>query len=69
LDDFIPIGTLNIPLFTWLMVASAAAMVKPLAEDLTFIRNKKSWGYTFRYGLLQIRKDDFDRIRKNLPGI
>ena len=43
-------------------------MVKPLAEDLTFIRDKKSWGYAFRYGLMLIQKDDFDRIREKVPA-
>jgi hypothetical protein len=52
------------------MAAPVAAMVKPLVPELTFIRNKKSWGYTFRFGLLEIQKDDFDRIRKKfLPAL
>ena len=24
--------------------------IKPLIQDLAFIKNKKSWGYVFRYG-------------------
>jgi EVE domain len=36
--------------------------IGPLIPDLSFIRNKKSWGYAFRFGLIEIRKTDFDRI-------
>jgi hypothetical protein len=36
--------------------------IEPLVMDLQFIRNKKSWGYAFRFGLLEIQKDDFQRI-------
>jgi hypothetical protein len=36
--------------------------IEPLIEDLHFIRNKKSWGYAFRFGLLEIEKEDFKRI-------
>ena len=36
--------------------------IEPLIEQLGFIRNKKSWGYAFRFGLLEIGKDDFDLI-------
>jgi predicted RNA-binding protein len=36
--------------------------IRPLIPDLDFIRNKKSWGSAFRFGLLEIQKGDFDRI-------
>ena len=36
--------------------------IRPLINDLDFIQNKKSWGYPFRYGLLEISKKDFDLI-------
>jgi hypothetical protein len=36
--------------------------IEPLIEDLHFIRNKKSWGYAFRFGLLEIEKEDFKII-------
>lgn len=36
--------------------------IRPLINDLDFIRNKKSWGFPFRYGLLEISKKDFDLI-------
>ncbi len=31
----------------------------PLINELTFIENKKQWGYPFRYGNLEISKNDF----------
>ena len=30
--------------------------IEPLIDDLRFIRNKKSWGYAFRFGLLEIER-------------
>ena len=41
---------------------TGAIRIEPLVERLRFIRNKKSWGYAFRFGLLEIGKDDFDLI-------
>ncbi len=43
---------------------SGAVKIEPLINDLEFIRNKKSWGYAFRFGLIEIQKPDFDRIEK-----
>jgi predicted RNA-binding protein len=42
--------------------------IVPLIPDLTFIRNKRSWGFAFRAGLLEIGKEDFDRISARFPG-
>jgi predicted RNA-binding protein len=36
--------------------------IEPLISDLSFIRNKKSWGYVFRFGLIEIPRDDFLHI-------
>ncbi len=36
--------------------------IRPLINDLEFIRNKKSWGYPFRFGFFEIQKHDFDLI-------
>lgn len=36
--------------------------IEPLIGDLTFIRNKQSWGYVFRFGLIGIPEQDFRRI-------
>lgn len=34
----------------------------PLIHDLQFIQNKKSWGYPFRWGFLEIGEHDFNLI-------
>jgi hypothetical protein len=43
-----------------------AGIVKigPLINDLAFIRNKKSWGSAFRFGLIEILQPDYERIKK-----
>lgn len=33
-----------------------------LIDNLTFIRNKKNWGYPFRFGILEINQHDFELI-------
>jgi hypothetical protein len=38
------------------------APIRSLIEDLSFIKNKQSWGYIFRFGLLEIPEPDFQRI-------
>jgi hypothetical protein len=38
--------------------------IEPLIQDLEFIRNKRSWGSAFRFGLLEIQKADFERIEQ-----
>jgi len=38
--------------------------IERLVNDLDFIRNKKSWGYAFRFGILEMQKPDFERIEK-----
>ncbi len=38
--------------------------IKPLIEDLSFIKDKTHWGYKFRFGLFEIPKADFDIIYK-----
>src|SRR5947209_630497 len=35
------------------------APIKPLLDELTFIKDKKRWGYVFRFGLFEIPPDDF----------
>ena len=34
----------------------------PLVSDLTFIRNKRAWGFVMRFGLLEIPETDFRLI-------
>lgn len=44
--------------------------IEPLISELSFIENKKSWGYVFRFGLIQIPRDDFVLIANHmLPKI
>jgi predicted RNA-binding protein len=40
------------------------AEIKPLIDDLEFIKDKQSWGYSFRFGHLEISKNDFELIVK-----
>jgi EVE domain-containing protein len=41
---------------------AAAAPVKPLIPDLTFIRSKTHWGAAFRFGFVRVPASDFARI-------
>jgi hypothetical protein len=43
-------------------VATRPAPVKPMLEELTFIRNRRYWGAAFRFGALRIGGPDFTRI-------
>ena len=36
--------------------------IKPFVEKLNFIKNKKQWGYAFRFGAFEISADDFKLI-------
>lgn len=36
--------------------------IRPLIDELDFIKDKKSWGYGFRFGHIEISKGDFRRI-------
>ncbi|MBP9478364.1 MAG: EVE domain-containing protein [Sebaldella sp.] len=38
--------------------------IKPLVPKLSFIEDKKHWGYSFRYGFLEITRADFIIIWK-----
>ena len=38
------------------------APIRPLIEQLSFIRDKARWGGVFRFGLVEIPKTDFVRI-------
>jgi hypothetical protein len=43
-------------------IAAQTAPIRPLLADLSFIKNKQSWGYVFRFGLLEIPESDFHCI-------
>jgi predicted RNA-binding protein len=36
--------------------------IRPLLDRLSFIKNKRSWGYVFRFGLLEISESDLEVI-------
>ncbi|MFN8381150.1 MAG: EVE domain-containing protein [Anaerolineales bacterium] len=40
--------------------------ILPLVPALTFIKDKKSWGYMFRFGFFEIPKIDFDLIASQM---
>jgi predicted RNA-binding protein len=42
--------------------------IRPLIEKLSFIKNKTSWGYAFRFGYLEIPHDDFKLIATEMVG-
>ena len=43
-------------------LAATAAPIRPLIDELTFIRSKQHWGAAFRYGLVKVPAEDFARI-------
>ncbi len=42
------------------------APILPLISALTFIQDKKSWGFMFRFGFFEIPKVDFDLITSQM---
>lgn len=38
------------------------AEIKPMIEELSFIKDPKHWGFPFMRGMFEIPKADFDRI-------
>ena len=38
------------------------APIRPLIEELSFIRSKQHWGATFRFGFVRVPEADFARI-------
>jgi hypothetical protein len=45
-----------------------AAPIPPLIPELSFIRDKKSWGFVFRFGFFEIPRSDFDLIAHRLQA-
>ena len=43
-----------------------ATPIQSLIPELTFIRDKKSWGSVFRFGFFEIPPSDFDLIARHL---
>jgi hypothetical protein len=49
---------------------SSEAAIEPLIPLFSFIKNKKSWGYPLRFGLIQIPRQDFLSIASRmLPAL
>jgi hypothetical protein len=44
------------------------APIRPLLEQLSFIKDKSKWGYAFRYGHLEIPRSDFELIATKMLG-
>jgi hypothetical protein len=42
------------------------APIRPLIEKLSFTTSKQSWGYVFRFGLVEIPKSDFEIIKTEM---
>lgn len=38
------------------------APIRPLLDELSFTQGKTNWGYSFRYGLIEISESDFKLI-------
>lgn len=47
---------------------AADAPIRPLLEQLSFIKDKSRWGYAFRFGYLEIPKTDFEIISTRMLG-
>ena len=47
---------------------AADTPIQPLIETLSFIKDKKRWGYAFRFGYLEIPKEDFVQIAVRMLG-
>jgi hypothetical protein len=45
-------------------VDSVDTPIRPLIDQLTFIRDKQHWGYVFRFGLFEIPHSDFELIKR-----
>jgi len=42
------------------------ASIIPLINDLEFIKNKKHWGYPFRFGFFEIDENDFNLVSSKM---
>jgi hypothetical protein len=43
--------------------------IEPLLEELTFIKDKKKWGFPFRRGSFEISCKDFELIAKSMGAL
>ena len=42
--------------------------IRPLLAQLSFIKDKRKWGYAFRFGHIEIPKSDFNLIATQMLG-
>ena len=42
--------------------------IRPLLEQLSFIKDKSKWGYAFRFGHFEIPRSDFELISTKMLG-
>lgn len=42
--------------------------ISPLIDSLSFIEDKKRWGYMFRFGLFEIPQRDFELIKQAMDA-
>ncbi len=47
-------------------LSARTVSILPLIDRLGFIRNKKHWGYPFRFGFFEIGRDDFELISEHM---
>lgn len=47
---------------------AADAPIRPLLDQLSFIKDKGRWGYAFRFGHLEILRADFELISTGMLG-
>ena len=59
-NDFVPFRR-NID-----FIPSIETPIKPLILKLSFIKNTKYWGYSFRYGHIEISEKDFKLIAEKM---
>lgn len=45
-------------------VAARETPSRPMLNELSFLKNKQSWGYVFRFGLFEIPGGDFEQIAR-----
>jgi hypothetical protein len=50
-------------------VDSIEVPIRPLLEQLSFIKDKTKWGSAFRFGYLKISKVDFELIASQMLGV
>lgn len=44
------------------------AAIRPLLDELSFTKDRTNWGYSFRYGLIEITEIDFKLIAKTMQA-